>query len=92
MLDRHVGADEPLLVVYAGTPQMLAYAARPRLVLYSAPEYDSSDYARLRAALPAGWLLAPEPPDGSAPVGAAGQPTEQVEALGTTWGLYRLPD
>jgi hypothetical protein len=92
MLDRHVRADEPLLVVYAGTPQMIAYAARPRLVLYSAPEYDSSDYARLRAALPAGWLLAPVPPDGSAPVGAAGQPTEQVEALGTTWGLYRLPD
>ena len=92
MLDRHVGADEPVFVVYDGTPQMLAYAARPRLVLYSAPEYGSAEYARLRARLRAGWLVAPSPTDGSVPVGAAGGPVDEVEALGTTWGLYHLGD
>jgi hypothetical protein len=92
MLDRHVGQSEPLIVVYSGTPQMLAYAARPRLVLYGAPEYTDGDYARLRAALPARWILAPIPADGSTPAGAVATPTDQVDALGSTWGLYRTPN
>jgi hypothetical protein len=90
MLDRHVQDDEPLIVVYSGTPQMLAYAARPRLVVYGAPEYTAADYGRVLAALPASWILAPVSPGGPGPSGAAASPTEQVEALGMTWGLYHI--
>jgi hypothetical protein len=90
MLGRHVDAREPVVVVYAGTPQMLAYAARPRLVVYGAPEYTAADYGRVLAALPASWILAPVSPGGPGPSGAAASPTEQVEALGMTWGLYRI--
>lgn len=83
------------MIVYVDgfKPQVLAYAAGERPILYVSPAYDRKEYARLRAAFPARWLLAPldSPAIGGLRANASA-PVGSLEATGVRWGLYHLPE
>jgi hypothetical protein len=93
LLDDHLAADDRAFIEYTDRPQVLAYAADGRTILHVLPTYTSGDYARLRAAFPASWLLAPV--DSAAVAGLGAEPGDAVgtiDVAGATWGLFALPD
>ena len=93
LFEQYLAPSDTAMIVYDGTPQVLAYAARPRTILYVSPDYKPADYKRLIAAFPTRWLLAPTVSralDGL--LRGSPTPVGTINALGQTWGLYRIGD